>query len=59
MGQPWRVAVHLGFQDGSGVQLGNSGGNVVLQDNSGNQVDSVTYGVQGAGPPSRFVPFRR
>ena len=29
--------------DGAGVQLGNSGGNVVLQDSQGNQVDSVTY----------------
>jgi Uncharacterized conserved protein (DUF2278)/Lamin Tail Domain len=45
--------------DGTGVQLGNNGGNVVLQDDSGNQMDSVTYGAQEAGAPDRFVRFRR
>jgi uncharacterized protein YukJ len=45
--------------DGTGVQLGNNGGNIVLQDNQGNQVDSVTYGAQDASAPDRFVRFRR
>lgn len=45
--------------DGTGVQLGNNGGNVVLQDDQGNMVDSVTYGSQDANQPDRFVRFRR
>jgi uncharacterized protein YukJ len=45
--------------DGSGVQLGNNGGNVVLQDNHGNQVDSVTYSAQDAAMADRFIRFRR
>ena len=45
--------------DGAGVQLGNNGGNLVLQDDHGNQVDSVTYDAHDAGQVDRFVRFRR
>ena len=45
--------------DGTGVQLGNGGGNVVLRDEQGDQVDSVTYSAQDAGPSDRFIRFRR
>ena len=45
--------------DGTGVQLGNGGGNVVLRDDQGDQVDSVTYSAQDAGPSDRFIRFRR
>lgn len=45
--------------DGSGVQLGNNGGNVVLHDDHGNQMDSVTYSAQDAAVPDRFIRFRR
>ena len=45
--------------DGTGVQLGNGGGNVVLKDDRGDQVDSVTYSAQDAGPSDRFIRFRR
>lgn len=45
--------------DGSGVQLGNGGGNLALQDAAGNLVDTVTYTGQDAQVPDRFVRFRR
>ena len=45
--------------DGTGVQLGNGGGNVVLKNDQGDQVDSVTYSAQDAGPSDRFIRFRR
>jgi uncharacterized protein YukJ len=45
--------------DGNGVQLGNQGGNLVLQDGNGIQVDAVTYTSADAGPDDRFVRFRR
>ena len=45
--------------DGSGVQLGNQGGNLVLQNGSGIQVDAVTYTGADAGPEGRYVRFRR
>jgi uncharacterized protein YukJ len=45
--------------DGGGVQLGNSGGNLVLQDDSASQVDSVTYSAADASVVNRYVPFRR
>ena len=45
--------------DGTGVQLGNGGGNVVLQDDQGDQVDSVTYSARDADASDRFVRFRR
>jgi hypothetical protein len=43
--------------DGGGVQLGNDGGNLVLLDDHGNQVDSVTYSKQDAAQVDRFVRF--
>lgn len=45
--------------DGSGVQLGNNGGNLVLQDDQANQVDSVTYSAADAGIVDRYVRFHR
>jgi uncharacterized protein YukJ len=45
--------------DGKGVQLGNQGGNLVLQDHTGAQVDAVTYTSDDALPEDRFVRFRR
>jgi uncharacterized protein YukJ len=45
--------------DGSGVQLGNNGGNLVLQDDQGNQVDSVTYSAADAAVVDRYVRFQR
>jgi uncharacterized protein YukJ len=45
--------------DGSGVQLGNNGGNLVLQDDQANQVDSVTYSAADAAAVDRYVRFRR
>jgi uncharacterized protein YukJ len=45
--------------DGSGVQLGNKGGNLILQDNNNAQVDVVTYTAQDASPDDRYVRFRR
>jgi hypothetical protein len=45
--------------DGSGVQLGNNGGNLVLQDDSANQVDSVTYSAADASVVDRYVRFQR
>jgi uncharacterized protein YukJ len=45
--------------DGTGVQLGNQGGNLILQDDSNAQVDVVTYTAEDASPENRFVRFRR
>ena len=45
--------------DGSGVQLGNQGGNLVLQDGHGVQVDAVTYTGADANPDNRYFRFRR
>jgi len=45
--------------DGSGVQLGNQGGNLILQDHTEAQVDAVTYTSEDAAPEDRFVLFRR
>ena len=45
--------------DGSGVQLGNNGGNLILQDQSNAQVDVVTYTAQDAAADDRYVRFRR
>ena len=43
--------------DGTGVQLGNGGGNVVLRDEQGDQVDSVTYSAQDAGSVGPLHPL--
>jgi uncharacterized protein YukJ len=45
--------------DGQGVQLGNQGGNVILQDQDGVQVDVVTYTATDASPDDRYIRFRR
>jgi uncharacterized protein YukJ len=45
--------------DGNGVQLGNQGGNLVLQDNQGIQVDAVTYTGADANTDDRYFRFRR
>jgi hypothetical protein len=45
--------------DGSGVQLGNNGGNLVLQDDQANQVDGVTYSAADAAVVDRYVRFQR
>ena len=44
--------------DGSGVQLGNQGGTVSLQDDHNTQVHVVTYTAQDAGDENRYVRFR-
>jgi uncharacterized protein YukJ len=50
------VAIAL---DGTGVQLGNQGGNLILQDHTTAQVDVVTYTAEDAGVENRYVRFRR
>lgn len=45
--------------DGAGVQLGNNGGNLILQDQTNAQVDVVTYTAQDAASDNRYVRFRR
>ena len=45
--------------DGNGVQLGNQGGNLILQNDRGVQVDVVTYTAADASPEDRYVRFRR
>jgi hypothetical protein len=41
------------------VQLGNNGGNLILQDDQANQVDSVTYSAADAAVVDRYVRFQR
>ena len=45
--------------DGTGAQLGNNGGNLILQDESGTQVDGVTYSADDAALVNRYVRFQR
>ena len=45
--------------DGAGVQLGNNGGNLILQDDTSAQVDVVTYTAEDAASDNRYVRFRR
>jgi hypothetical protein len=45
--------------DGAGVQLGNSGGNLILQDDTNAQVDVVTYTAEDAASANRYLRFRR
>jgi uncharacterized protein YukJ len=52
-------ASHIVALDGAGVQLGNGGGNLVLQDDINAQVDVVTYSEADAASGDRYVRFRR
>lgn len=45
--------------DGNGVQLGNQGGNLILQDDHNVQVDVVTYTAVDASTDNHYVRFRR
>jgi len=45
--------------DGTGVQLGNQGGNLTLQDSHNAQVDVITYTSDDASVENRYVRFRR
>jgi uncharacterized protein YukJ len=45
--------------DGKGVQLGNQGGTLTLQDDHGAQIDVVTYTGTDAAPENRYIRFRR
>ncbi len=45
--------------DGKGVQLGNQGGNLILQDNHNAQVDAVTYSNEDSTQQNRYLRFRR
>src|SRR5262249_2323628 len=45
--------------DGNGVQLGNQGGTLSLQDDHTIQVDVVTYTADDASVEDRYVRFRR
>jgi len=50
------VAITL---DGNGVQLGNNGGNLILQDQTNAQVDAVTYTGEDSSSEDLYVRFRR
>jgi uncharacterized protein YukJ len=52
-------ASHILTLDGTGVQLGNNGGNLILQDQANAQVDAVTYTAEDAASDNRYVRFRR
>jgi uncharacterized protein YukJ len=45
--------------DGTGVQLGNQGGNLMLQDSHNAQVDVITYTAEDASVENRYFRFRR
>jgi uncharacterized protein YukJ len=45
--------------DGTGVQLGNDGGNLILRDGHDATIDSVVYSNADAKPDNRYVRFRR
>ena len=45
--------------DGTGVQLGNQGGNLMLQDSHNAQVDVIIYTADDASVENRYVRFRR
>jgi uncharacterized protein YukJ len=44
--------------DGTGIQLGNKGGNLILQDDAGVQVGVVTFTAADADTDDRYVRFR-
>src|SRR4029077_14390765 len=56
LGPGQSVAIALA---GTAVQLGNQGGNLILQDHTMMQVDVVTYTAGDAGVEDRYVRFRR
>ena len=45
--------------DGTGVQLGSNGGNLVLQDALAHQVDSVTSSAKDAATVDRYIRFQQ
>jgi uncharacterized protein YukJ len=45
--------------DGPGVQLSNKGGNLVLLDGTGRQVDAVVFSAADSDTENQFVRFRR
>jgi uncharacterized protein YukJ len=45
--------------DGTGVQLGNNGGNLILLDHTSTQADVVTYTAEDAASDNRYLRFRR
>jgi uncharacterized protein YukJ len=45
--------------DGAGVQLSNKGGNLVLLDQAGHQVDAVVYTAADAGVQNQYLRFHR
>jgi hypothetical protein len=45
--------------DGTGVQLGNNGGNLVLQGELAHQVDSVTSSAKDAAAVDRYIRFQQ
>jgi hypothetical protein len=45
--------------DGTGAQLGNQGGNLMLQDSHNAQVDVTTYTAEDASGENRYFRFRR
>jgi hypothetical protein len=45
--------------DGNGVQFGNQGGTLTLQDDHNVQVDVVTYTAADTSPDDRYIRFRR
>src|SRR6188768_3867769 len=54
---PAGAAIQIGL-DGTGVQLGNNGGNLVLHDDKGAMIDSLVYSTTEAQPENRYVRFR-
>jgi uncharacterized protein YukJ len=44
--------------DGTGVQLGNQGGNLMLQNSQNAQIDAITYSAEDASVENRYVRFR-
>jgi hypothetical protein len=52
-------ASELVMLDGSGVQLSNKGGNLVLLDATGQQVDAVVFTDADTSAENQFVRFHR
>jgi hypothetical protein len=45
--------------DGTGVQLGNAGGNLLLLNPEGRQVDAVVYTTTQSATENRYTRFNR